>query len=395
VLRKLWPLVLSAVALGINSYVIAGILPDIAATLDASQGAVGLGVTTFTAAYALTAPWLPGVLTRAGTTRRALLIALAVFVAGSALTAASGSLWMFLASRALAGAGAGVLTALATGAAGIMVPERSGRAMAMVTFGLSLGTVAGVPVGMLIAGRIGWRATMTLIVALGLIGLIALAIRGKTIPDLPRRVPADERNPFDGKPRGASGVLVGGVVLAFLLGIASLGLYTYLLPVASDAGLGGWGFALVWAWGIGGVAGSWTAGRLLDRFGGRRLLLVSPLLLTAAFATLWLTHAPAAWLIAAVIWGAAGWASVAIGQGAFTAVRPERSVQIVAWLMAAMYTGSATGSALGTALLSASQPAAILPAWTLIASGGALVLALITTLALRHRPMRSSDRTAY
>lgn len=93
--RKLWPLVLSAVALGINSYVIAGILPDIADTLHVTQGSVGLGVTTFTAAYALTAPWLPGVLARAGSTRRALLIALAVFTIGSAITAVSQSLWVW------------------------------------------------------------------------------------------------------------------------------------------------------------------------------------------------------------------------------------------------------------------------------------------------------------
>jgi predicted MFS family arabinose efflux permease len=378
--KKLWPLVLSATALGINSYVIAGILPDIASSLHVSQGSVGLGVAAFTAAYALTAPWLPGVLTRTGTTRRALLIALAVFIIGSAITAASPSLGVFLAARAVAGAGAGALTALATGAAGAMLPEQRGAAMAMVTFGLSLGTVAGVPIGMLIAGRIGWRATIGLIVILALIGLAAIAARGATIPPLAAAPQAAADSSAEGR---ATPVLAGGVALAFLLGIGSLGLYTYLMPIAADAGHADLGFALVWAWGIGGVLGSWSAGKILNRVDGRRLLPVAPALLTAAFLLLWLTRDPALWIVAALVWGAAGWASVAIGQAAFTSVRPGRSVQIVAWLMAAMYIGSAAGSAAGTLILHATPHAAILPAWALIASIGALTAAAILTAALR------------
>ena len=399
-MTRLWPLVLSTVALGINSYVIAGILPSIAVSLRTSQGAVGLGVTALTAAYALTAPWLPGLLTRTGTTRRALSTALTVFTAGSAITALSPSPRVFLVARAVAGVGAGALTALATGAAGAMMPGRRDRAMATITLGLSLGTVAGVPVGMLIAGRVGWRAAMGLIVVLGLVALAALAARGATIPDLPR--PARSTRPNrSNRPEGAAEgardpripagrarirrraapVLAGGVVLAFLLGIASLGLYTYLLPIAAGAGLSGLGFALVWAWGIGGVAVSWGAGRLLGRIPGRRLLPLPPALLSAAFLLLALTRAPVAWLAASAVWGAAGWASVAVGQAAFTAVRRERSVQIVARLMAAIYIGSAVGSALGADLL-VDRPATELPGWALIASGAATAAALILAAAL-------------
>ncbi len=399
-MTRLWPLVLSTVALGINSYVIAGILPSIAVSLRTSQGAVGLGVTAFTAAYALTAPWLPGLLTRTGTTRRALSTALTVFTAGSAITALSPSPHVFLVARAVAGVGAGALTALATGAAGAMMPGRRDRAMATITLGLSLGTVAGVPVGMLIAGRVGWRAAMGLIVVLGLVALAALAARGAAIPDLPRPARSNRSN-RPNRPEGtAEGardpripagrarirrrtalVLAGGVVLAFLLGVASLGLYTYLLPIAAGAGLSGLGFALVWAWGIGGVAGSWSAGRLLGRIPGRRLLPPPPALLSAVFLLLLLTRAPVAWLAASAVWGAAGWASVAVGQAAFTAVHRERSVQIVAWLMAAIYIGSAVGSALGADLL-ADRPATELPGWALIASGAATATALILAAAL-------------
>lgn len=48
--------------------------------------------------------------------------------------------------------------------------------MAMVTFGLSTGTVAGVPVGMLISNQLNWQWTMALVVAVGLLSMVALAV---------------------------------------------------------------------------------------------------------------------------------------------------------------------------------------------------------------------------
>ena len=250
------------------------------------------------------------------------------------------------------------------------------------------------PICILIAWRICWRATKGLIVALGVIGLIAVTSRGATIPSLAHPASTAKATPSEPSSSGALGLLAGGIVLAFLLGIASLGLYTYLLPITSSTGLGAWGFALVWAWGIGGVVGSWAAGRLLDHVDGHRLLVVSPVLLTAAFLTLWLTRAPTAWFVATLICGVAGWASVAIGQAAYTSVRPERSVQVVAWLMSAMYIGSATGSALGSGILATGSPAVVLPAWALVASGGAAVLATIATITLRRRPASSEVRVS-
>ena len=52
-IRRVWPLTVAAVALGIDAYVVAGILPQIATSLAVSLSAVGLGVTAFTGAYAL------------------------------------------------------------------------------------------------------------------------------------------------------------------------------------------------------------------------------------------------------------------------------------------------------------------------------------------------------
>ncbi|MGJ3508727.1 MFS transporter [Enemella sp. A6] len=161
-IRRVWPLVVAAIALGIDAYVLAGVLPQIATSLTTSVAMIGLGVTAFTAAYAVAGPLLSGRLTR-GSTARALLVALGVFNLGNLITTIAPGIEVFLVSRVVAGAGAGILTAVATATAAAMVSDQQwGRAMAMVTFGLSTGTVAGVPVGMLIGevsaggGRWAW-----------------------------------------------------------------------------------------------------------------------------------------------------------------------------------------------------------------------------------------------
>lgn len=50
------------------------------------------------------------------------------------------------------------------------------------------------------------------------------------------------------------------------------GLYTYMLPMAADRGVGSWGIRLFWVWGVGGVLGSMLIGRFIDAVGFRKLL---------------------------------------------------------------------------------------------------------------------------
>ncbi|MBB1245896.1 MFS transporter [Streptomyces durbertensis] len=382
-IRKVWPLVVAAVALGIDAYVLAGVLPSIADSLTTTAAMVGLGVAAFTAAYAVAGPLLSGRLTR-HSTARALLIALGVFNLGNLITTVAPGIEVFLASRVVAGVGAGVLTAVATATAAATVADHErGRAMSLVTFGLSTGTVAGVPVGMIIGQSAGWRWTMALVVLIGVVSMAALAFRAKTLPRL------------DAAAGGSAFTVLRssrtcvGVVAAFLLGVASLGLYTYLLPMAEDRGLAGLGFALVWAWGIGGVTGSALIGKPLDHYGPKPMLVGLPALLALSFAAVWLSSSPIVWLIAAAAWGAAGWASVPTLQQALTADRPGQAMPIIAFQMAAMYLGSAVGAALGGALLTAGTAPASLVAWALVPTG--LAVALTAWIAARTVARRNTE----
>ncbi|NKY97822.1 MFS transporter [Nocardiopsis alborubida] len=383
-IRRLWPLVAATVSLGIDAYVLAGVLPRIADSLTVSVAAVGLGVTAFTGAYAFAGPLLSGPLV-AGSTRRALAVALALFNLGNLVTALAPGIAVFLASRVVAGLGAGVLTAVATATAAAMVADHErGRAMALVTFGLSTGTVAGVPVGMLIGQWAGWRWTMGLVVVIGAVSMAAILLRRAPYPSI-AVVRVGENLRLLRAP-----AIAAGVASAFLLGLASLGLYTYLVPMADERGLAPLAFTLVWVWGVGGVAASALIGRPLDAWGPRRLFPAVVAVLTLALAALSFLDQAAVWVVAVALWGAAGWASVPVLQHLLVHGRQRQAMAVVAFQMAAMYLGSAAGAALGGRLLEQGTSAGALPGWAAGVAFAAFVLALAVT---RGGAVRSPARS--
>ncbi|MGA4841613.1 MFS transporter [Streptomyces sp. G45] len=381
-MRRIWLLMLGAFTLGLDAYVMAGLLPVVAHDLDTSVSLAGQMVTVFTLAYAVSAPLVAGL--SAGARPRVLIItALAVFTLGNALTALAPGLAVLLVSRAVAGAGAGVYSALSTAAAAALAgPERRGRGLALVMGGMSSGTVLGVPLGVLLADHTSWRSTMWLVTGLGAVALAGLAAGLPEIPAAPA-VPV----------RARLGALTDRAVLpvvgvSFLGAVSSLGLYTYLAPVLDAAGGVGEGDVApyLWAWGIGGVLGSVLAGPLVDRT-GRVFALVTgvTVLLTVSEASLPLLGAAA--FPALVVWGAAGWAFQVPQQHRLLAIGAERGTVALALNNSALYLGSAVGSAVAGLALSAGLDAADLP-W---AAAAVAAVALAVHLAAGRGGGRCQD----
>ncbi|MET7362684.1 MFS transporter [Streptomyces sp. NPDC005562] len=345
-MRKVWLLMVGSFTLGLDAYVMAGLLPVVAGDLGTTVSLAGQMVTVFTLAYAVSAPLVAGLLS--GVRPRLLVIAaLAVFTLGNALTALAPGLAVLLLARAVAGAGAGVYSALSTVAAATLAgPERRGRALAMVMGGMSSGTVLGVPLGVLLADHTSWRATMWLVTGLGTVALLGLAA---WLPQVPAEPPVPVRARLGAL---ADRTVLPVVGVSFLGAVASLGLYTYLAPVlASSGGVGGGEVApYLWAWGIGGVLGSLLAGPLVDRT-GRVVALVTGIVSTLVVAIGVLPLLGAAAFPALVVWGAAGWAFQVPQQHRLLALHAERGTVALALNNSALYLGSAVGSgAAGLAL---------------------------------------------
>jgi predicted MFS family arabinose efflux permease len=375
--RRVHILVLGAFALGLDAYVMAGLLPEVAADLHTSESAAGQMVTLFTLCYALAAPVFATAL--AGRPARTVLTAaLLLFTAANALTALAGSLPVLLVARALAGAGAGLYspTAAAT-AASLAGAERRGRALALVMGGMSTGTVIGVPVGVLLADQVGWRGTLWLITGLGAVAVAGIALALPRLDATPPPPLRERARVLAGRPVA----VIAGVSL--IAGVTSLGLYTYLAPFLTGAdatGIHGM-LGAMWAWGLGGVAGSLLIGRIVDRT-GRPYAVVTVVLLLLCLSHLFLpVAARAGWVLAVplVVWGRCCWALQVPQQHRLIAARPEQASVAVSLNSSAVYLGSALGSALGGVALAAGVAPADLPYWTgaLVAVGLLLHLVLV------------------
>ncbi|MFD9073273.1 MFS transporter [Streptomyces lasiicapitis] len=376
-MRRIWLLMLGAFTLGLDAYVMAGLLPVVADDLDTTVSLAGQMVTVFTLAYAVSAPLVAGLL--AGVRPRVLIVAsLAVFTLGNGATALAPGLAVLLLSRVVAGVGAGVYSALSTAAAASLAgPERRGRALALVMGGMSSGTVLGVPLGVLLADHTSWRSTMWLVTGLGAVALVGLAVG---LPQVPAEPPVPVRARLGALADRAVLPVVG---VSFLAAVSSLGLYTYLAPVLEAAGGVGEGDVApyLWAWGIGGVLGSVLAGPLVDRW-GRVYALVAGVMVALVVAEVALVPLGAAAFPALVVWGAAGWALQVPQQHRLLALHAERGTVALALNNSALYLGSAVGSGAAGLALSAGLGAERLP-W--VAAGVAALGLALHVVAARAR----------
>lgn len=103
-----------------------------------------------------------------------LLMLYALFALATLACGLATSYEFLMGARVAAGVFGGVLSALSQTIVADVVPfERRGRAMAVVMSSFSVSTVAGVPLGLLVANAVGWQATFWCIA--GVSGLLAVS----------------------------------------------------------------------------------------------------------------------------------------------------------------------------------------------------------------------------
>lgn len=371
---------IGAFALGVDAYVMAGLLPGIGSSFSAPASSVGQTVALFTLCYAISAPLL-GALAAGKPVRPVLLAALGLFSLANAWSALACDFSALLISRALAGIGAGLFTPSAVAAAAAMVrPEQRGRALGLIIGGLAMGTAVGVPLGLTLAAHLGWRATLWLITALGMIAALGV---GFGLPDVPVSAPPSLRHRLSIL---ADRRVAATVMVSFLGAVGSIGFYTYVaLFFRATAGVDDI-LPYLWAWSLGGLVGTYAVGALLDRKAApERLMAVMILAMAVAISALrGAAGAPIAALGCFLLWGAAGWGAQTPQQHRLLALQPVNGAAAVALHSSAHYLGSAAGAALGGVLLAAGLPIAQLPCL----AGGVLVLALALQAAI------ASDRLA-
>ena len=251
--------VLMVFCTGTAEYLVAGLLPQVAEDLGVSVAAAGQTVTAYALGVAIGGPIVT--VATARVPRKGLALSLGVlFVAGTVMTAAAPTFaWMIL-GRVVAACAQATLFAIALmTAARVMGQARAGQAVAIVSSGLTVATMLGVPLGALLGGGTTWRLPFLVVAAVAAIGVVLLALTMQQTPAPETGARAEVRT-----------LLRGPVLLAVattILGFAGVGVvFTYLVPLLTDiTGLSA-GFVpvLLLAYGVGGFVGNLVAGRLTD-----------------------------------------------------------------------------------------------------------------------------------
>ena len=178
---------LSVFVVGVDSYIVAAVLPALADDLHESIASVGLVASAYALPVAILAPIFGPLSDRRGR-RFALLLGLSIFAAAAAGCAIAPTLALLLVARVVNGIGGAIIMPAAFASAGDLPdPVARGRAIAALTAAIPLANLLGLPIGALAASLAGWRAPFALIALLAVVAIGAVALVEAGVEDAGRR----------------------------------------------------------------------------------------------------------------------------------------------------------------------------------------------------------------
>ena len=286
---QVWILTLSAFAIGTAEFVIAGVLPQVAASLRITEGQAGNLITAYALAIVVGGPILT------------------LWLAGNLMGAVTTNYTLLLVSRVIAGLTQGPFYGIGAVVATKLVSDKlAGQAVGQMFAGLTLANVLGVPAGTWIGNALDWNMTFFVISGLGLIATMAIAVfvpaqgRDNSAPDISGQLKAfQDRN------------LLASLAITALGWVGFMTFYGYIAPVARVAGFGAadltWVLVIV---GVGLVIGNMLGGRTADA-NLRLSLILWPAAMIASLIVVGFV-APFKWpfLAAAFVFGIASFANV-------------------------------------------------------------------------------------
>jgi len=352
--------VLALVLMALSGFIIimtetlpAGLLPQLAAEFQVSDGTAGQLVTVYALGTVLAA--IPTIAMTRGASRKPLLVVgLLGFLVANTLTAVAPTLAIALIVRFIAGAFSGLIWGMLAGyARRIAAPEHAGRALAIAMAGTPLALSIGTPLGAWLGSAVGWRWSFAGVSALTVVVvLLVLAC----MPNASGQR-SDTRLSL-GRVFVIPGVtVILGVVFAWML--AHNLLYTYIAPYLDGAGVGLRPDVALFVFGAAALIGIWITGTLIDRL-LRRLTLVSTAAFVVAGALLLVfpVSLPVT-IVAVALWGvafggAATQLQTAIGDAAGESVDVANAMLTTAFNLAIF-----GGGAIGALLVDGSGPATL------------------------------------
>ncbi|WP_246309312.1 MFS transporter [Paenibacillus alginolyticus] len=256
----LYALTLGAFAIGMTEFIIMGLLPEVAASLNVSIPLAGMLITGYALGVAIGAPFIT-IATHKMQRKALLILLMLIFIAGNALAALSPNYSVLMIARIIAALTHGSFFGVGSVVAAQLVPkEKRAGAIAIMFTGLTLANILGVPIGTFLGQTYGWRSTFWAITIIGIIALIGVVI---LVPQV-KVVQSSLRQELGVLRRPA-------VHIALLMTVFGFGgvftAFTYIAPILVDIS----GFSpssisyILVLFGIGITIGNIYGGKLADR----------------------------------------------------------------------------------------------------------------------------------
>jgi DHA1 family chloramphenicol resistance protein-like MFS transporter len=383
---------LSIFAQGTSELMLAGLLPELAGDLHVSIPRAGLLISAFALGMLVGAPVL-AVATLTWSRRTALLVFLAIFALTHVAGALTSSYTVLLGTRIVgAFVYAGFWSVAAVTVVALVPADSRARAMSIVTGGLTIATIVGLPLGTVLGQHLGWQSAFWTVA-----GLCVLAMSGVLAT-----VPAD-RPDAASTPRLADELRVlrnARLWLAFgttaLVTATILVVFSYLAPLLiHTTGLRPGAVPAVLAlYGIGSFIGITIGGRFADALPFHTLFIsITGLIALSAVLAATATHPAIAIAVIALLGGFGFGANPALNARVF-ALAGDAPTLATATNFSAFNVGITAGPLLGGLAIDAGADYPAL-GWIAAATGA---LALVTVLLAAYLPVSSpgpADRGAW
>ena len=376
-------------AVGTGTFVVAGVLTDIAEDLSVSTANAGLLVTVFAVTFAVGSPFLVSAASGVGR-RRLLAGALVLFALANVAAALAPSFSVLLGARVVAACGAAIFTPLASAvAASFAPPELRGRALSVRTIGVTLAWLVGVPLGTVVGGHYGWRTSFVLVAALATVA--ALGVRS-LLPAFEASADGSFLSYLRMVKRSAVLAGLGVTVLALM---ASFVVLTYVRPVLeslTNFDTEGVGLMLA-VFGLASIPGTLLGGYVADLWGYKlSMRAVLAVLFVSLFSFSLLSTAQAGSVLAIlgtgvvlIAWSVSVFAFLPLQQYHLIEVAPEAQSTVLALNASAIQAGQGIGAGFGALALHYGSVDGL--GWV----GALCALGAFATLSFRGRASPLSD----
>ena len=336
-------------AIGTTEFVSMGLLNLIADDYGITPSKAGNIISAYALGVVIGAPLITAFTGRIPR-RRLLLILMLAFTIGNALSVVAPSYLTLMGARFIAGLPHGAYFGVSSlVAVSLADPGKRGRAIALVSLGLPIAAVIGVPAAQALGSATSWHVAYGLVTAIGAITIAALFITLPHMTLMPSTSPMTELGALV-KPQVVMTLLIGAVGFGGMFAV-----YTYITWTMTE--VAGFPASLMWlvlmGYGVGMVIGTWIGGLVADRdveWGVGGTLVVIAIVLLAFF---WLSHNPVTALLNFVVVGMSGSVLVPCLQTRLMDTADDAQTLAAALNHSALNIANAGGAALGGVVIAA------------------------------------------